>query len=100
MVVNSDTMNQIIVKHAWNKKNPTDVLLIFLHFAEELPNVTSDSGKPFDQQLKHIITEFADITEESRGLPPRRGDLDHNMKLTSYPPQQRRNNLSVPVYKK
>ena len=43
--------------------------------------------------------EFADVTEESQGLPPHRGHLDHKVKLTGYPPRQRRNRLSVLEYK-
>jgi hypothetical protein len=89
-------MNQIIVKQARNKKDPVDVFLISLHFAEELATVKSDFGEQFDQQLKHRITEFADVTEEPQGLPPHRGHLDHEVKLTGYPLRQRRNRLPVP----
>jgi len=46
----------------------------------------------------NLITEFADVTEEPQGLPPYRGHLDHKVKLTSYPPRQRRNILSVHEY--
>ena len=80
-------MNQIIVKQARrNKKDPVDVFRISLHFAEELANVKSDLGEQFDQQLKHLITEFAYVTEKPQGLPPHRGHLDHKVKLTGYPP--------------
>jgi hypothetical protein len=66
-------MNKIIVKHARNnKKNPSDVFLISLHFAEDLACVMHDFGEQFDQQLKQLITEFADVTEEPQGLPPHR----------------------------
>ncbi len=92
-------MNQIIAKRACNNKDPVDVFLISLHFDEELANVKSDFGEQFDQQLKHLITEFADITEEPQGLPPHRGYLDHKVKLTGYPPRQRRNRLSLLKYK-
>jgi hypothetical protein len=68
-------MNQISVKQARNKKDPVDVFLVSLHFAEELATVKSDFGEQFDQQLKHFITEFADVTEEPQGLPPHRGHL-------------------------
>ena len=88
-------MNQIIVKHARNKKDSVDVLLISLHFAEELAIVKSDFG---DQQRKHLITEFADVGEEPQGLPPHRGHLDHKVKFTGYPPRQRRNILSMFEY--
>jgi hypothetical protein len=64
LLVESDKMNQIIVKHARNKKNPTDAFFNSLHFAENLATVQIDFGEQFDQQLKYLITEFADITEE------------------------------------
>jgi hypothetical protein len=92
-------MNQIIVKQARNKKYPVDVFLISLHFAEELVTIKSDFGEQFGQQLKHPITEFADVAEEPQGLPPHRGHLDHKVKLIGYPPRLRRNRLSMPEYK-
>ena len=91
-------MIQIIVKQSRNKKDPSHVLLTFLYFAEELATVKSDFGEQFDQHLKHLITEFADVTEEPQGLHPHRGHLDHKVKLTGYPPRQRRNRLSMPKY--
>ncbi len=96
MIVDSDKMDQIIVKQARNKKNPSDVLLISFHFAnKDLASNKSDFGDQFYQQLKQLITEFADVTEEPQGLPPNRGHLDHKVKLTDYPPRQRKNRLSV-----
>ena len=35
MIVNSDKMDQIIVKQARNKKDPSDVFVMSLHFAED-----------------------------------------------------------------
>jgi len=93
MIVDSDKMNPIIVKQARNKKDPSDAFLISLHFAEDLASDKSDFGDQFDQQLKKLITEFADVTEEPQGLPPHRGHLDQKVKLTGYPPRQRRNIL-------
>ena len=90
MIVDSDTMDQIIVKQARNKKNPSDVILISLHFAEDLASIKSDFGEHSDQQLKQLITEFTDVTEEPRGLTPHRGNLDHKVKLTGYPPRQQK----------
>jgi hypothetical protein len=98
MIVDSDKMDQIIVKQAKNKKDPSDVFLISLRFPEDFASVKSDFGYQFDQQLKQLITEFADVTEEPQGLPPHRGHLDHTVKLTDYPHRQRRNRLSVPEY--
>jgi hypothetical protein len=64
LIVDTNKINQIIVRQARNKKDPVDVFLISLHFVEELATVKSDFGEQFDQQRKHIITEFADDTEE------------------------------------
>ena len=79
LIVHADKMNQIIGKHARNKKDLVDVFLISLHFVEELATVKSDFREHFNQQLRHLITEFADVTEEPQGLPPYRGHLDHKV---------------------
>ena len=39
-----------------------------------------------------------DVTDEPQGLQPHQGHLDHKVKLTGYPPRQRRNRLSAPEY--
>jgi hypothetical protein len=57
IIVDSDTMDPKNVKQTRNKKNPSDVFLISLHFAEDLASVKSDFGEEFDQQLKQLITE-------------------------------------------
>ena len=100
LIVNTNKMNQIIAKQAQNKKDPVDVFLISLHFAEVLATVKNNFEEQFDQQLKHRITEFADVTEEPQGLPPHRGHLDHKMKLTIYQPRKLMNRLSVHEYLK
>jgi hypothetical protein len=61
-------MDQIIVKQARNKKNPSDFFLVSLHFAKDLASVKSAFGDQFDRQLKHIITKCADVTEAWRSL--------------------------------
>ena len=86
MIVDSDKLYQIIVKQARNKKNPSDIFLISLHFAEDVASVKNDFGEHFDQQLKQLITKLTVVTEEPQGLSPHRGHLDHKMKLTDYPP--------------
>jgi hypothetical protein len=58
----------------------------------------NDIGEHFDKQLKQLIAEFADVTEEPEGLPPYRVMFDHKVKLSGYPPRQRRNRLTVPEY--
>ena len=96
--VDTDKMNQIVAKQARNKKDPVDVFLISLYFVEKLATIKSYFGEKFDQQLNHLITEFADVTEEPQGLPSHRGHLDHKVKLAGYPPWQQRNRLSVHEY--
>ena len=94
MIVDSDKMDQIIVKQARNKKTPSDdVFLISLYFAKDLATVKRDFGEQFNKQLKQLITEFADVTEDPRGLPPHREHLEHKVKLTDYSPRQRRKRL-------
>ena len=75
-------MNQITAKHARKKKDLEDVFIISLHFDEELATVKTVLRERFDQQLKHLITEFADVTNEPQGLPPHRRHRDHKVKLT------------------
>ncbi len=60
-----------------------------------METIKSEFGKAFDFQLKELVTEFADVTQETQGLPPHRGIFDHIIKLTGYPKRQRRNRLSV-----
>jgi hypothetical protein len=98
MIVDSDKSDQIIVKHARNKKNLSYVFLISLHFAKDLAAIKSDFKEQFDKQLKRLVTEFADVTEEPQGLPSHQGHLDHKVKLIGYPPRQRRNILSLTEY--
>ena len=44
-IVDTGKMNQTIAKHARNKKDPVDVFLISLCFAEELATVKIDFGE-------------------------------------------------------
>jgi hypothetical protein len=95
MIVDYDKIDQIIVEQAINKKNLSVVFFISLHFAEDCASVKSDLGEQFDQKLKQLVTELADVTYEPQGLPPHQGNLEHKMKLTGYLPRQRRKRLSV-----
>ena len=74
------------------------MFLISLQFKEDLDTIKSDFGEQFDKKLKEFISEFADIPEEPEGLPLHRGMLDHKVKLTGYPPRQRRNRFSMLEY--
>ncbi len=61
-----------------------------------METTTSDVGEEIDKQLKQLVTIFADVKGEPKGLPPHRGMLDHKVKWNGYPPRQRRNKLNVP----
>jgi len=98
MIVNFDKIDQIDVKQARKKKNPIVVFLISLRFAKDLATIKSEFDEQFYKQLKQLIMVFSNVMEEPQGLPPDRGHLDHNMKLTSYPPLQQRNILSMSEY--
>jgi hypothetical protein len=69
-----------------------------LRFAEELVSIKTDFVPEFDTQLKELVSEFADVTQEPRGLPPHKGIFDNKNRLTAYPKRQRRNRLSVLKY--
>jgi hypothetical protein len=56
IIVDYDKINQINVKQARNKKSPSNVFVISLHFTEKLVTVKSDFGEQFNHQLKHLIT--------------------------------------------
>jgi hypothetical protein len=91
-------MDKTLIKLSRNKKNPAYVFLISLHLKKDLETIKSDFREQFDKQLKQLMTDFADVTEEPEGLPPHRDLSDHKVKLTGYPPRQRRNRLTVPEY--
>jgi hypothetical protein len=96
--MNSDSkkLDQIIFKQARNKKKPSDAFLISLHLAEELPTIKIIFGEQLNKQVKQLITEFADVTEEPKELiPHHREHLNHKLKLIVYPSRQRRNRLSL-----
>ena len=57
-----------------------------------------DFGPELYTQLRKLVTEFADVTQEPQGLHPHKGIFDHKIRLTAYPKRQRRNRLSVPEY--
>ena len=78
MIMDSDKINQIIVnKQARTEKNSCDFFLTSLFFAKEQATVTIDNGEQQNQQLEHLVTEFADMNEEDQELLPHRGHLDN-----------------------
>jgi hypothetical protein len=91
-------MQKILTKAARNKHNECEPFLVSLHSNEELQSIKTDFGSELDTQLKDLITEFVDVTQEPQGLPPHRGIFDHKTRLTVYPKRQRRNRLSVPEF--
>ena len=69
-----------------------------LLFAEGLESMKTNFGSELDTQLKELVTEFDDVTQEPQGLPPHRGIFDHKIRLTAYPKRQRHNRLYIPEY--
>ena len=91
-------MHKILAKVARSKHTESELFLVSLHFDEELESIKIDFGPELDTQLKELVTEFADVTQEPQGLPPHRGIFDYKIRLTAYPKRQRRNHLSFPEY--
>jgi hypothetical protein len=75
-------MHKILAKAARGKHAKSELFLVSLHFAEELESIKTDFGPELDTQLKKLVTEFADVTQEPQGLPPHRGIFE--IRLTSY----------------
>jgi hypothetical protein len=96
LLVDSYKMQKILAKAARNKHTKSELFLVSLHFFEELESIKTVFGPELDTQLKELVTEFVDVTQEPQGLPPHRGFFDHKIRLTAYPKRQRRNYLSVP----
>jgi hypothetical protein len=57
-------MQKILAKTARNKHTESELLLVSLHFSEELESIKTDFGPELDTQLKKLVTEFADVTQE------------------------------------
>jgi len=74
------------------------LFLVSLNFSDDLESIKTTFGPELDKQLKELVTEFADVTQEPQGLPPHRGIFDNKIRLTAYPKRQRRNRLSVPEH--
>ncbi len=89
-------MQKILANAARNKHKESELFLVWLRFTEELESIKTNFGIESDIQLKELVTEFADVTQEPQGLPPNRGIFDHTIRLTAYPKRQRRNRLSIP----
>jgi hypothetical protein len=81
-------MQKNLAKAARNKHTKSDFFLVSLHFSEGLESIKTDFGPELDIQLKELITEFTDVTQEPQGLPPRRGNFDHKIRLPGYPKRQ------------
>ncbi len=87
LLVDTCKMDQILIKQSRDKMNPSDIFFISLQMKKNVETIQIDFGGQFDKQLKDLITEFADVAEESEGLPTHRIMLDHKVKLIGYPPR-------------
>ncbi len=85
LLVDSSKMQKIVAKATRNKHTESEMCLVSLHFSEELESIKMDFGPEQDTQLKKLVTEFADVTQEPQGLPPHIGIFDHKIRLTAYP---------------
>ncbi len=95
-LVDSTKMQKILAKVVRSRLAESELFLVSLHFSEVLESIKMDFGPELDTQLKQLVTEFSDITQEPQGLPPHRGIFDHKIRLTASPKRKRRNRLSVP----
>ncbi len=70
LLVNSHKMQKIVSKATYNKHTKSELLLVSLNFSEQLESIKTDFGPELDIQVKELVTEFADVTEEPQGLLP------------------------------
>jgi len=100
LLVYSSKMQKMIAKATRSKHTKSKLFLVSLHFAEESESIkTDDFGPELETQLKELVTEFVDVTQEPQVLPPHHREIfDHKMRLTAYPKRQQRNLLSVLEY--
>jgi hypothetical protein len=91
-------MQKILAKVARSRHIESELFLVSVHFAKELESIKSNFGPELDTQLKELVAEFDDVTQEPQGLPPHRGTFDHKIRLTAYPKRRRRYRLVVPKY--
>ena len=92
-------MHKILAKAARSKHTESELLIVSLHFVEELESIKIDIGLGLDTQIKELVTQFADVTREPQGLPPHRRIFDHKIRHTAYPKRERRNRLATTEYK-
>ena len=85
LLVDSYKIQNFFTKAARNKHTESELLLVSLHFYEESESIKTDFGLELDIQLKELVIEFLDVTQEPQGLPPHRGIFDHKIRLTAYP---------------
>ncbi len=71
--------------HVTSTQRAQRLFLVSLLFPEKMESIKSDFGPELDIQIEELVTEFAEVTEEPRGLPPHRGIFDHKIHLTAYP---------------
>ncbi len=98
LLVDSSKMHKILAKVVRNKRTQSELFLVSLHFAEEVESIKTDFGPELDTQLKELVTEFVDVTQEPQVLSPHRGTFDHKICLTAYPKRQKRNHLFAHEY--
>ena len=92
-LLDGDKMEKVM-----NQASKSDFFVVSLQLAEQIASVKTGFGSEYDDEIKSLIEEFEDITQDFKGLPPHRGKYDHKVKLTGTQRRQRRNRLSVPEF--
>ena len=92
--IDCDKLEKVMKKASRSKKQSSDFFVISLQLAEQITAIKSDFGEDYDERLRSLVEEYADVASDFVGLPPKRGELDHKVKLTGIPRRQRRNRLS------
>ena len=59
-MVDSSKMHKVLRKAARDKHIESELLLVSLHFTEELESIKTEYGPELDTRLNEIATEFAD----------------------------------------
>jgi len=60
----------------------SELFPVSLRFVEELESIKTDFVLELDTQIKELVAEFADVTQEPQGLP-HGGIFDHTIRFTA-----------------
>ena len=98
MLIEDNKLDKVFRKASRSKKQTTDFFVISLQLAEQIAAIETDFGSEYDEEIRSLVKEYEDITQDFKGLPPDRGPWNHKIRLTGTPRRQRRNRLSPPEF--